>query len=311
MNGSRALMYILALLGVTMMLGGACSSKAKPKPKPKPQPESQSQATARKPVLACETYSLRDYFGRKELDYLTAPKFFKEELHMNGITYNDIWMQSWDNVYLDQIKQACKDANIKITGLICEGNLATTDDKAWEDQIKTDEMKMRAAHYLGAPVVRLNIGGLGDEKLDQTVGVRRCIAAFKRLIPLAKELNVKMTIENHGGVSKHADQILEIIKGTDPEWVGSCLDLGNWPPEERNAECAKLAPYAYHVHAKCNEFRPDGEDTNKDYKYLMGLLQKANYTYAVSIEFEGSCDQKEGVEKTRDLILKYWPELAK
>jgi sugar phosphate isomerase/epimerase len=291
---------ILITLGATVLMAGACWSKPAPKPKP----------PVRKPVLACETYSLRDYFGRKEINYLTAPKIFKD-LGMHGITYNDAWMESWDNAYLDKIKQACKDADIKITGLICGGNLVTTDETAWEAQIKTDEDRMRAAAYLGAPIVRLDIGGLGDQKLDETVGVQRAIAAFKRLIPLAKELNIKMTIENHGGVSKYADPILAIIKGSDPQWVGSCLDIGNWPDAERNSECAKLAPYAYHVHAKCNNFTPGGEDVNKDYKYLMGLLKNAHYSYAVSIEYEGPDEQKMGVEKTRDLILKYWPELGK
>lgn len=264
----------------------------------------------RKPILASDTYSLRDYFGSGKLDFLTAPKVFKE-MGLNGITYNDIWMKSFDKEYLDQIKKACADAGIKITGLICEGNLATTDEKAWEEQIKTNEMKMRAAAYLGAPIVRLNLGGLGDYEKDSTIGVKRCIDAFNRLIPVAKELNVKMTIENHGGVSKTADMILRIIKGTDPEWVGSCLDMGNWPDDVRYTECEKLAPYAYHTHAKTNAFTPQGEDTNKDYKRLMGIMKKNNYKYAISIEYEGTEDQMFGVKKTIALILRYWPELAK
>ena len=282
------------------MLGGACSSKSVPKAKPAP----------RKPILSCDAYSLRDYLGRKELNYLTLPRRLKD-MGIPGVAYNDAWMESWDNAYLDKLKQACKDAGVKITALICGGNLATTDEAAWEAQIKDDEKMMRAAAYLGAPVVRLNIGGLGDDKLDSTVGIQRCIAAFKRLIPLAKGLNVKMTIENHGGVSKKADWILAVIKGSDPKWVGSCLDLGNWPPEERNTECAKLARYAYHIHAKTNSFTPEGEDTNKDYCYLMKLLKDAHYSYAVSIEYEGAEDQMLGVRRTVALILKYWPELGK
>ncbi|MGC8862198.1 MAG: sugar phosphate isomerase/epimerase family protein [Armatimonadota bacterium] len=264
----------------------------------------------RGPMLSCETYSLRDYMTDGRLDYLTVPAKLKE-LGIRGVTFNDIWMKSWENAYLDQIKKACADAGVKITGLICEGNLATLDDDAWNKQIAMDEMKMRAAAYLGAPIVRLNLGGLGDEQKDDTIGAERVIAAFKKLLPLAKELKVKMTIENHGGVSKKADTILKVIKGTDPKWVGACLDFGNWPAQSRYAECAKLAPYAYHVHAKTHSFDDKGEDINKDYKRLLQMLKDANYKYAVSIEFEGPGDQLEGVTKTRDLILKYWPELGR
>lgn len=287
------------VLGLAMLT--VLSAQAQPNVK---EPEK------RKPILSCDTYSLRTYISEGKLDYLTIPAKL-QELGIPGVALNDIWMKSYDVPYLDQIKQACAKAGVKITGLICEGNMATLDDQAWNQQIATNETKMRAAAYLGAPIVRLNLGGLGDEAQDDTVGADRVIAAFKRLLPLAKELNVKMTIENHGGVSKKADTILRIIKSTDPEWVGSCLDFGNWPDDIRYTECEKLAPYAYHVHAKTHTFNAQGEDANKDYKRLLQILKNANYKYAVSIEYEGPEDQIDGVKKTRDLILKYWPELAR
>lgn len=264
----------------------------------------------KKPMLSCDTYSLRSYFSEGKLDFLTVPKALKD-MGIPGITYNDIWMKSYDTAYLDQIKKACADAGVKITGFICEGNMATLDDAAWNKQIEENSKKMRAAAYLGAPIVRLNLGGLGSEEKDDTIGAERCIAAFKKLLPLAQELNLKMTIENHGGVSKKADTILKVIKGSDPKWVGACLDFGNWPSETRNSESAKLAAFSYHVHAKTHDFNEQGEDVNKDYKTLLQMMKDCNYKYAVSIEYEGGDDQVVGVTKTRDLILKYWPELAK
>ncbi len=259
-------------------------------------------------MLSCDTYSLRDYFVQEKLDYLTVPAKLKE-LGIPAITYNDIWMKSYDSAYLDQIKKACADAGIKIVGFICEGNLATLDEANWNAQIEENAKKMKAAAYLGAKIVRMNLGGLGDEAKDETIGAERCIAAFKKLLPLAKELGVKMTIENHGGERKKADTTLKVIKGSDPKWVGACLDFGNWPDDIRYTESAKLAPYAYHVHAKTHTFNEQGEDINKDYKRLLQMLKDVNYKYAVSIEYEGPEDQVEGVKKTRDLILKYWPEL--
>lgn len=159
--------------------------------------------------------------------------------------------------------------------------------------------------------MRINLGGAGTEQQDDTIGAQRCIDALNnRILPVAKELKVKISLENHGGVTKKADTILKVIKGTDPKWVGSCLDFGNWPNELRNTESAKLAAYAYHVHAKCRNFNADGEETDMNYKYLLGLLKRGGYTGAVSIEFEGGGDQIEGVKKTVALILKYWPEMG-
>lgn len=263
-----------------------------------------------RPMLSCDTYSLRDYFGSGKLDYLTVPKALAD-MGIKGITYNDIWMKSYDTAYIDSIKKACADAGVTITGFIAEGNMATIDEAAWVKQIEENKKKLKAAAYLGAKAIRFNLGGLGDEAKDDTTGADNCIRGFKQLLPLAKQLNVKMTIENHGGVSKKADTILKVIKGSDAAWVGSCLDFGNWPDDLRYTESAKLAPYAYHVHAKTHSFNDQGEDVNKDYGRLLQMLKDTNYHYAVSIEYEGPEDQMVGVKKTRDLILRHWPELGR
>ena len=261
----------------------------------------------RKPkvFVACETYSLRNYMDEGKYDYVSVTKLMKE-LGIKGITYNDIWLKSYEKPYLDEIKKAAKANGITIVGLICEGNLATDDEAARKRQIETNAKKMRAAAYLGGRIVRLNLGGTGDEARDGTVGVARVIDAFNELLPLAKELGVKITIENHGGVSKKADWILRIIKETDPKWVGSCLDFRNWPKEVLYEENAKLAPYAYHTHAKAHSFDAEGEETSVEYSRVLKMLKDARYEGAISIEFEGPGDQIEGVRKTRDLILKHW-----
>ncbi len=263
-----------------------------------------AEAKRPKVFLACETYSIRNIMSKEpaegKYDMIGVMKLMKD-IGMKGVTLNDIWMKSYDKPYLDQIKKAAKVNGIIIAGLICEGNLSTTDDAAWKKQIEVDREKMRAASYLGAKIVRLNLGPGED-----TVATDRCIAAFKELLPLAKELKLKMTIENHGGPSKKADNIIRIIKSTDPKWVGSCMDFRNWPPELILEENAKVAPYAYHVHAKAHNFDEKGEETSVSYGKVLQMLKDANYKGAVSIEFEGPGDQIEGVKKTRDLILKYW-----
>jgi sugar phosphate isomerase/epimerase len=176
--------------------------------------------------------------------------------------------------------------------------------------LKAVEKKLRVAKYLGAPVVRIDLGGPGKGVPDE-VGVGNCIDSFKRLLPLAKELGIKMTIENHGGCSKTAESILKIIKGSDPEWVGSCLDFMNWPrkPEDIHIlyeSCEALAPFAYHTHAKCLTFKEDGEEATVDYGRILGYLKAAHYKRAISIEFEGPGDPVEGVKKSRDLVIKHW-----
>ncbi|HEX3000690.1 MAG TPA: sugar phosphate isomerase/epimerase family protein [Armatimonadota bacterium] len=206
-------------------------------------------------------------------------------------------------------KKAARDSGLTVNCLICEGNLATPDEAARKRQIEENTKKLHAAARLGAPVVRMNLGGVGQGENSDTVGVDRVIAAFNEMLPVARQLKIKITIENHGGVSGSADNILRIIQGTDRKWVGSCLDFGNWSNEVRYDSCAKLAPYAYHVHAKAHNFNADGEESQFSFGRILDMLQEAKYRGAISIEWEGGGDPIEGVKRSRDLVRKYWTRL--
>jgi len=258
-------------------------------------------------ILSCETYSLRDKFGKGELTLEAAPAFYRR-LGIRGIALNSLYFTAWDQAYLERLKQAIAREQRVLTALILEGNMVSDDEAANRRQIEEHQQRLRAARYLGAPVVRINVGRTGrGEEADQTAGVERAIAAFRQLLPLAKELGIRLTIENHGGPSKTADGILRIIKGTDPAWVGSCLDFGNW--SDRMAmygEIEKLAPYAFHTHVKTYAFDKYGNEPAIDYRKALGILAYTGYNAALSIEFEGKMDSVEGVTKTRDLLVKLW-----
>lgn len=257
-------------------------------------------------ILACETYSFRELINSGKLDLVGVPQFYKEQ-DIKGISYNDMFFKKLDDAYLDQIVAAVKKAGRVVTCYVIEGNLAGPDSAKRQQQIEMDRQKLRAAHRLGAPLVRINVGATGrQENADDTIGVERVVEAFKELLPLARELNIKISIENHGGVSKTADNIVKIIKATDSRWVGALVDFGNFPADVRYEEIAKVAPYAFTTHVKINEFDDRGEAKSYDFPRVLEIFKKIKYKGPISIEYEGSGDPIEGVQKSRALILKYW-----
>jgi len=258
--------------------------------------------------LSNETYSLRALYGQGKITHHSVAEFHKE-LGIKGVSLNDMYFKSWDKDYLDKILESFKAQERSITCLIMEGNLSTANEEARKKQIDSNTAKLKAAGYLGAPVVRMNLGGVGKDEDNLKQGVERCVAAFQQMLPLAKDLGVRITIENHGGVSGSVEGILAVIQGTDPKWVGSLLDFGNPPVNHKPEVFEKLIPHAYHTHAKLADFKEDGEATNADYGKLLGMLKAAKYAGSVSIEWEGKGEAVEGVKKTRDLIRKHWPEL--
>jgi sugar phosphate isomerase/epimerase len=258
--------------------------------------------------LSNETYSFRTLYAENKVTHHTIAEFHKG-LNIRGVSLNDLYFKSWDKEYLDKILETFKANDRKITCLIMEGNLATADAARRSQQIESDIAKLKAAGYLGAPVVRMNLGSVGAGERNEKEGVDRCVAAFKQMLPLAMDLGIRITIENHGGVSGTVESIVDVIKGVDPKWVGSNLDFGNAPVSQQPEVFEKLVPYAYHTHAKLEDFKEDGEATNSDFGKLLGMLKTAKYAGAVSIEWEGKGEAVEGVKKTRDLILKHWRDL--
>jgi sugar phosphate isomerase/epimerase len=261
-------------------------------------------------VLSCETYSFNKLLRAKEspLTLEDLPQKYKA-LGIKGISLNDLYFTSYDEAYLEKIRGLIRDQGLVVTAFIIDinGNFAMKSDEARAKNIEAVKARLKVARSMGAPVVRVNVGRVDKGEDDGSVGVERVISAFKQLIPTARELGVKLSIENHGGVSIRADWVLAIIKGTDPEVVGSCLDFGNWPKEvDRYAEIAKLAPYAFHTHAKTHGFKEDGEERDIDYARVVKIMKDAGYKGAVSIEWEGGSDPIEGIAKSRDLVLRRW-----
>jgi sugar phosphate isomerase/epimerase len=251
------------------------------------------------------TYSVRDYLRSGEMSLLDFAAF-NAHLGITALEYNDMFFEDFSADTLAAVRKSAEDAGCSIVCLTCGGNLASDDAAANAAQVEEFKQHLQNAHDLGAHAVRFNIGSTGDEERDLTVGVERVIDGFNQLLSTARELDVKITIENHGGVSKWADPILKVILGTDPDWIGSCPDFGNFKPiERRYIELAKVIPFAHHSHAKTHEFDANGEDAEYSMERVLAIYKAAGVDGVLSIEFEGSGDQKLGVKKTRDLLQRY------
>jgi sugar phosphate isomerase/epimerase len=256
-------------------------------------------------ILSCETYTFRSLIIPGKLDVIQVPEFYKE-LGIKGISYNARYYKSSDDSYLDKVKAAVKKADRIVVCYVLDGDLAVPDEAQRKRQIEDDKRGLMVAHKLGAPLVRINLGGYQAKDDPDGAGLERVIAAFKELLPLARKLNVRMAIENHGGVSRNAANIIRIIQATDPKWVGALVDFGNFPPEKRYEEIARLAPYAFGTHVKVNRFDEHGEAAEYDFPRVLGLLKGVHYKGPHSIEYEGEGDPMEGARQTKALLVKYW-----
>ncbi|MBN1889254.1 MAG: sugar phosphate isomerase/epimerase [Thermoflexales bacterium] len=161
---------------------------------------------------------------------------------------------------------------------------------------------LEAARYLGAPLVRLTIGG----EAGDVTGVGRAIDMLRNVAVVAASSGLKLAVENHFGLSADAQVLAELITAIKQPHVGACLDFGNFGAGQAEAGLQLLAPLAIHAHAKSREFAPDGEEAHIDYRSALQALQAASYNGAISIEYEGEGPAAEGIRQTWALIERHW-----
>lgn len=237
-----------------------------------------------------------------KLSFLDFPKKCAE-LGIHAVELLQNHFLSTNTGYLDQIIYVCKEVKSKIACIALSNDFTIADDSERNKQIDHIKKWLDIAKYLDAPVVRVFTG----TKSVRNAAITRAINCFQEVVKKAEELKIKVAIENHWGLSVNPDTLKLIIDTINSPYLGSCIDFGNFQPDDRYYGIELLAPTAFHVHAKSYRFNPDGEEVNIDYKRCINYLKSAGYTGALSIEFEGEEDPIEGTKKTLALIKKYIP----
>ena len=157
---------------------------------------------------------------------------------------------------------------------------------------------------LGGKTMRIFAGSVkkGDAEAD---AVKRALEMIEKACEHAAKHKVILALENHGGITATAEQLLALVKPIKSEWFGVNLDTGNFRTADPYADLAKAAPYAVTVQVKTEVF-PGGKREEADLERVVGILRKVNYQGAVALEYEAKEEPKEAVpgyvEKLRKLI---------
>lgn len=152
---------------------------------------------------------------------------------------------------------------------------------------------------LGAPVIRIFAGDpLPGEALSVTL--ERCAATCAEACRHASERGLVLALENHGGVTSRAEDLLEIVRRVDSPAFGVNLDSGNFTDcDDPYAELAKIAPYAVNVQIKV-EMHPRGKPERADLRRVVGILRDAGYSGWAILEYEAAEPPLEAVPRWLD-----------
>ncbi len=197
-----------------------------------------------------------------------------------------------------------------------QGALAATDPEERKAAVENHFKWVDAAAAMGCHSIRVNLQGAMELAVWETAAVD----GLTLLATYAKEKDINIIVENHGGPSSNASWLVGVIKKVNLSNCGTLPDFGNFCVKRENGSyysspcietydkykgVSELMPYAKAVSAKSYGFDAEGNETQIDYDKMIKIVKKAGYTGFVGVEYEGeNLSEEEGILATKKLLLR-------
>jgi len=256
--------------------------------------------------ISLAEWSLHRTIWKKELTNMDFPKYAKEQFGINAVEYVNGFFKdkAKDMEYLKELKQRTADegiANILIM-IDGEGRIGAADDKKRMQTVDNHKKWIEAAKFLGCHSIRVNAFGEGKNREEKA---SRVIDGLSTLSTFAKDFNINVIVENHGGLSSDGEWLKQVLTEVKMPNCGALPDFGNFHKYDRYQGITDLMPFAKGVSAKSRDFDEAGNETQTDFYKAMKICLDAGYRGYVGIEYEGKkISEQEGIRKTLALLNK-------
>ena len=285
----------------------------------KPQPASSADTTDLFFDISLAQWSLHRTIQAGKLDPVDFPKIAKEDYGIDAVEYVNQFYKDHvlDPLYWRQLKQQTDDMGV--TNLLImvddEGELGSPVDEERLAAVQQHYKWVDAAQELGCHSIRINAFGLGGkEEVGQALS-----DGLGRLCEYAQPRDISVLIENHGLYSSDAQWVVDVIRKVGMDNCGTLPDFGNWCLSAKwgsiqDGSCEEaydiydgvreMLPYAKGVSAKSYDFDPQGTHALIDYRRMLDVVKKAEYTGYIGIEYEGSAlSEADGILATKKLLV--------
>lgn len=263
--------------------------------------------------ISLAEWSLHKALFNGEMTNLDFPATAKNEFGITAVEYVNQFFKdkAEDKDYLDELNTRCDDLGVNQVLIMIdgEGALAASDDKERKTSVENHYKWVEAAQHLGCHSIRVNARGDGTAEEQK----KAAVDGLGSLATFAKDFNINIIVENHGGHSSNGAWLASVMKEVDMDNCGTLPDFGNFCIERSENGCAEeydrykgveeMMPYAKGVSAKTYAFNEEGLETTIDYSQMLQIVKDAGYTGHIGIEYEGSeLSEFEGIKATKSLL---------
>jgi sugar phosphate isomerase/epimerase len=234
----------------------------------------------------------------KPLDVLDFPEMIADRYGVHNLEVVAPHLASTEPSYMREFKSRLERAHSRLI------NIPVDIDELWDQPALsgTDQQRERAislyspwidiAHNLGARSVRCDPGKVNAADPSPTID------SYKRLVSHGRSKDIRIIVENHGGVvSERPEMLVKILTASG---AGALPDFGNWPNEAtRELGLRLMFPLAKTVcHAKLKQ-------GGLDFARCVQISNDAHFEGVYSIEAGGKGDPYEEVQQVIDKLIQY------
>ena len=221
----------------------------------------------------------RSFFQAHRWKNLDLPRIAREQFNINGL---ELVNQFFENPLMEYLKELKKNGDAHGVRFVLimvddEGDMSATNKTERMEAAIAHRKWVDIAHSLGCHAIRCNMGGpLRDWKADKDI-VSRAAESFHNLLEYAKQADVNIVIENHGGASSDPDVVVKLVNAVDNPNFGTLPDFGNVNQGDDPAEVLrKVVPYAKGISVKAS-WASDGTHPRYDLEKMIRICQESGY----------------------------------
>ena len=261
--------------------------------------------------LSVAQWSLHRQLQSGELKFLSFPTKVKQAFGITAVEYVSTFFEGWhiDHKYMNELKRitdynGITNVLIMIDG---EGDLGAGDFLTQGQAVEKHKSWVETARLLGCHSIRVNARGPGN-----AAELRNNAAdGLRQLCEFAKDFEINIIVENHGGWSSNAKWLASVIEKVGMDNCGTLPDFGNFKISDteeydRYLGVEELMPFAKGVSAKTHDFDSEGNEVHTNFDRMMKIVKKSGYRGYIGIEYEGNdFTEDEGIMLTKRLLERY------
>ncbi len=180
---------------------------------------------------------------------------YAKELGVDGVSLESCFFPSFEREYLADLKAKLDEYGFDrvFAWGHPDGLERGQKPEAYDDMVRSIDY----AVAIGADVMRVVGSSFIWRKEPHGPQVKALIEQFKRAVPLAEQVGVKMAVENH--IDFTGDEMVEMIEAVGSPNFGINFDTGNFLRllDDPIKGMQKLAKYTYATHIKDLKINPD------------------------------------------------------